>query len=83
MVEVLEVLASKEVRTKEAAGQETPMQWMWIEEGPGEEKIRDVLTVEYLDIWLEIAEIQRVSEEGLKRSQKRTEISKPSAGLPK
>jgi len=57
MVEVLEVLASKEVRTKEAAGQETPMQWMWIGEGPGEEKIRDVLTVEYLDIWLEIAEI--------------------------
>ena len=34
--------------------------------------------MEYSDIWLEIAEIQRILEEGLKRSQKRTKINKPS-----
>jgi len=39
--------------------------------------------MEYLDIWQKIARIGETSEKRLKRSQKRMEISKPLADLPK
>jgi len=59
-----------------------------IGQGPGkkieeeiEEEIRDVLIAEYLDTWQRTVEIGEMLEKGLKRSQKRMEISKPSAGL--
>jgi len=54
---------------------------MWIGESLGEKKIRDVSIVKFLDIWQNTVEIGETLEEGLRRSQKRIEISKPSAGL--
>jgi len=78
------VLASKEVRIRAEQGQGTLIQWMLIEQDPGEEiekEIRGISIVEYLDTWQRAVEIEEMLEERLRRSQKRTEISKPLAGL--
>ena len=41
----------------------------------------DISIAEYLDTWQRTVEIEEMLEKGLRRSQKRMEISKPSAGL--
>jgi len=61
-------------------GPETPMQWMWIEDG---EEIRSVSIAGCLGTWPNIAEIEGRLEGKHTRCQKIRETSKPSASLPK